>query len=75
MVDYRNILVVGGGGREHCLGWKISQSPKVNKVFFAPGNGGTGMNVPISPDDLEKLAILRGITFASRLLALKNLCH
>jgi phosphoribosylamine---glycine ligase len=56
MVDYRNILVVGGGGREHCLGWKISQSPKVNKVFFAPGNGGTGMNVPISPNDLEKLS-------------------
>ena len=60
MVDYRNILVVGGGGREHCLGWKISQSPKVNKVFFAPGNGGTGMNVPISPDDLEKLGDFAG---------------
>jgi len=56
MVEYRNILVVGKGGREHCLGWKISQSPKINRVFFAPGNGGTGMNVPISPDDLEKLS-------------------
>ena len=56
MVEYRNILIVGKGGREHCLGWKISQSPKINRVFFAPGNGGTGMNVPISPDDLEKLS-------------------
>ena len=56
MVEYRNILVVGKGGREHCLGWKISQSPKINRVFFAPGNGGTGMNVPISPDDLENLS-------------------
>jgi len=56
MVEYRNILVVGKGGREHCLGWKISQSPKINRVFFAPGNGGTGMNVPISLDDIEKLS-------------------
>ena len=56
MVEYRNILVVGKGGREHCLGWKISQSPKINRVFFAPGNGGTGMNVPIYPHDLEKLS-------------------
>ena len=56
MDEYRNVLVVGKGGREHCLGWKISQSPKINRVFFAPGNGGTGMNVPISPDDLENLS-------------------
>ena len=55
MAKYRNILVVGAGGREHCLGWKISQSTKVNRVFFAPGNGGTGMNVSISSDDFEKL--------------------
>jgi len=56
MDEYRNVLVVGKGGREHCLGWKISQSPKINRVFFAPGNGGTGMNVPIYPHDLEKLS-------------------
>ena len=36
-----NILVVGGGGREHALAWKIAQSPRVAKVFVAPGNGGT----------------------------------
>jgi len=48
--------VVGSGGREHALGWKLSQSPKVEQVFFAPGNGGTKNNVPIQSDDIEKLA-------------------
>ena len=36
-----NILVIGGGGREHALAWKLSRSPKAQKVFVAPGNGGT----------------------------------
>lgn len=36
------VLVLGGGGREHALAWKISQSPSVEKVYIAPGNGGTG---------------------------------
>ena len=36
-----NVLVIGGGGREHALAWKIAQSNKVQKVFVAPGNGGT----------------------------------
>ena len=36
-----NILVIGGGGREHALAWKLAQSPKVHKIFIAPGNGGT----------------------------------
>ena len=35
------ILVIGGGGREHALAWKLAQSPKVQKVYVAPGNGGT----------------------------------
>ncbi|MBV8620037.1 MAG: phosphoribosylamine--glycine ligase [Curvibacter sp.] len=47
------VLVIGGGGREHALAWKLHQSPKVNQVFVAPGNGGTALdprlhNVPIS---------------------------
>ena len=47
------VLVIGGGGREHALAWKLAQSPKVHKVFVAPGNGGTARdkrlhNVPIS---------------------------
>jgi phosphoribosylamine--glycine ligase len=35
------ILVIGSGGREHAMAWKLAQSPKVQKVFVAPGNGGT----------------------------------
>jgi phosphoribosylamine--glycine ligase len=38
------ILVIGGGGREHALAWKLAQSPKTHKIFVAPGNGGTATN-------------------------------
>jgi phosphoribosylamine--glycine ligase len=64
-----NILVIGSGGREHALGWKLSQSPKVERVFFAPGNGGTslvGENVDIGVLEVDKLrefAIENGIGF------------
>ena len=36
-----NVLIIGGGGREHALAWKVAQSPRVAKVFVAPGNAGT----------------------------------
>ena len=52
-----NVLVVGSGGREHAIGWKLGQSDNVNTIFYAPGNGGTSNNVPISVDDLEALSI------------------
>lgn len=51
-----DILVVGTGGREHALGWKLDQSPKVGKIYYAPGNGGTSNNVSIPVDDIDKLA-------------------
>ncbi|AFS83097.1 phosphoribosylamine--glycine ligase [Candidatus Nitrosopumilus sediminis] len=51
-----NVLVVGSGGREHALSWKLSQSSKVDTVFTAPGNGGTQNNVSINVDDLDGLA-------------------
>ncbi len=51
-----NVLVVGSGGREHALSWKLSQSPNVDTVFTAPGNGGTENNVPINVDDLDGLS-------------------
>ena len=51
-----NVLVVGSGGREHAIGWKLGQSDNVNTVFHAPGNGGTLNNVAISVDNLEGLA-------------------
>ncbi|MFB5611640.1 MAG: phosphoribosylamine--glycine ligase, partial [Nitrosopumilaceae archaeon] len=51
-----NVLVVGSGGREHALSWKLSQSSNVDKVFTAPGNGGTENNVAISVDNIDELA-------------------
>jgi len=51
-----NVLVVGSGGREHALSWKLSQSSKIDTVFTAPGNGGTENNVPINVDDLDRLS-------------------
>ena len=52
------VLVVGNGGREHALAWKIGQSPRVDSVFVAPGNAGTALdaeNVPIAPTDVPTL--------------------
>ncbi|MGB4076369.1 MAG: phosphoribosylamine--glycine ligase, partial [Minisyncoccia bacterium] len=48
------VLVLGGGGREHALSWKIAQSPLVEKIYVAPGNAGTakvGENVPLDVKD------------------------
>ena len=53
-----NVLIVGNGGREHALAWKISQSPRADRVFVAPGNAGTaidGENVPIQAHDFPAL--------------------
>lgn len=53
-----NILLLGSGGRESALAWKMAQSPKLNKLFIAPGNGGTtqyGTNVAISPMDFPAI--------------------
>jgi len=50
-----NVLVIGSGGREHAIGWKLGQSDEVDTVFFAPGNGGTSNNVPISVDGLDDI--------------------
>ncbi|MGE4657971.1 MAG: phosphoribosylamine--glycine ligase, partial [Gammaproteobacteria bacterium] len=57
------VLVVGGGGREHALAWKLGQSPMVSEVLVAPGNAGTEnepstRNIPINPKDLEGLVAL-----------------
>ena len=52
------ILLLGSGGREHALAWKIAQSPKCSKLYIAPGNAGTseiGENVPIDVNDFDAL--------------------
>ena len=55
-----NILIIGGGGREHALAWKVAQSPRVNTVYVAPGNAGTAgedklENVSVGADDVAGL--------------------
>ncbi len=54
------ILIIGGGGREHALAWKAAQSPRVQRVYVAPGNAGTAAeprteNLPIAADDIDAL--------------------
>jgi phosphoribosylamine--glycine ligase len=51
----RNVLVIGGGGREHALGWKLAQSRLVQDIFYAPGNAGTETNMPFQSSDFDKL--------------------
>ncbi|MDX5151058.1 MAG: phosphoribosylamine--glycine ligase, partial [Acidiferrobacterales bacterium] len=57
MID---ILVIGGGGREHALAWKLAQSPRANKIYVAPGNAGTARepgieNLDIAGEDIDGL--------------------
>jgi phosphoribosylamine--glycine ligase len=58
-----NVLVIGGGGREHALAWKIAQSPRVGKVFVAPGNAGTAREpgvVNVAPTSIPELVAFAG---------------
>ncbi len=55
------VLIIGSGGREHALAWKLRQSPEVSEVLVAPGNGGTAFeaeNVPVSVEDIDGLVTL-----------------
>ncbi|MCF8228775.1 MAG: phosphoribosylamine--glycine ligase [Bacteroidales bacterium] len=53
-----NVLILGSGGREHAIAWKLAQSPKLNRLYVAPGNAGTqenGENVAIAVDEFDKI--------------------
>src|SRR5512146_3101130 len=52
------ILVIGSGGREHALAWKLRQSPRVSQVYCAPGNGGITAEAECLPVDVKKLESL-----------------
>ena len=74
-----NVLIVGGGGREHALAWKAAQSDKVETVFVAPGNAGTAdlaTNLPsIASDEVEPIvryAVDNSVGLKSPKGALKN---
>ena len=64
MAESHSLLVIGNGGREHALAWKLAQSPRVARVLVAPGNGGTALaggkisNVPVAADDIPMLVRL-----------------
>ena len=53
------VLVIGGGGREHAMAWKLNQSPKVTRVFVAPGNGGTALDSHLHNIDTTDVRALR----------------
>ena len=60
-------LVIGSGGREHALAWKLSQSPKVQQVYVAPGNGGTALSPNLKNVPLTDLAALRDWALAEKI--------
>ena len=61
------ILVIGSGGREHALAWKLSASPKVQQVYVAPGNGGTALSPNLKNVPLTDLAALRDWALAEKI--------
>jgi phosphoribosylamine---glycine ligase len=62
-----NILVIGGGGREHALAWKLAQSPKVQMVYVAPGNGGTARDNRLKNINITDVVALREWAIAEKI--------
>ena len=63
-----NILVIGGGGREHALAWKLAQSPKAQRVYMGPGNGGTATDPRIENVNITDIQELRVWATANKIL-------
>jgi phosphoribosylamine--glycine ligase len=61
------VLVIGGGGREHALAWKLAQSPKVQAVYVAPGNGGTRLDARLENVPITDLKALRDWALAEKI--------
>ncbi|WBY01945.1 phosphoribosylamine--glycine ligase [Ramlibacter tataouinensis] len=61
------VLVIGGGGREHALAWKLAQSPRVQAVYVAPGNGGTAVDPRLENVPITDLAALRDWALAQKI--------
>lgn len=61
------ILVIGGGGREHALAWKLAQSPKTHKIYVAPGNGGTALDPQFENVDITDIQQLREWALAHKI--------
>ena len=61
------VLVIGGGGREHALAWKLAQSPRVQQVYVAPGNGGTALASNLQNVPITDVAALRDWALAEKI--------
>jgi len=62
------ILVIGGGGREHALAWKLAQSPKTHKIYMAPGNGGTALDPRFENVNITDIQELRAWVVAQKIV-------
>ena len=65
-----NVLIIGSGGREHALAWKVAQDPRVAKVFVAPGNAGTATEAKCENVDIDVLALEQLADFAEKNVSL-----
>jgi len=62
-----NVLVIGGGGREHALAWKLTQSPKIKTIFVAPGNGGTDLDPRLENINITDIHALSAWAIANKI--------
>jgi phosphoribosylamine--glycine ligase len=62
-----NVLVIGGGGREHALAWKLAQSPKIQTIFVAPGNGGTDLDPRLENVNITDIHALSAWALANKI--------
>ena len=65
-----NVLIIGSGGREHALAWKVAQDPRVQKVFVAPGNAGTAIEAKCENVAIDVLALEQLADFAEKHVSL-----